>query len=501
MRLNLEALPIDVPLLHKIIRDLVDSFSQEVEGLKTQLAKLKAQLHLSNAKTYGQSSEKLERLEKLGDLEEFAKEDIESNERTVSRSQPKRQKLPEHLPRVEVIHNVDKCSACGGDKLKKISDDTSEILEYIKASFKVIKHIRPRCVCTQCDHITQSYPASHPIDKGIAGPGLLAHVMTQKYCYHLPLYRQVKMYESEGVELSRSTMAGWMFYCGVVLMPLIQKLADYVLSSTHIHGDDTPVKVLSPGLNKTKVGRIWTYVVDGRSYGGESKPAVCYKYSPDRKGSRPLEHLENFKGVLHADAYAGYNGVYERGGVSEAGCWAHTRRKFYEVTVVSDQAKIAYNALKSIQELYRIEAEIRGKSPEVRLGYRQEHSKAIVEKLFCQFEKDLKDLPKKGGTALAINYALNNKEALLRFLGDGKIEIDNNIAERALRGVAVGRKNWLFAGSDRGGHTAAALFSLIESAKLNNLDPEKYLCHVLGVIQDYNAQKLDELLPWNVKIP
>lgn len=496
MKVDLQALPTDVPMLHKIIRDMATAFNDELCALKEQVIKLQNQLKLSKSKQYGHSSEKVK---KLGDLEEFATEEVESNERHITKSKPKRQKLPEHLPRTEVIHKVDTCSSCGSDNLKKIADDTSEILEYVKAKFKVIKHVRPRCVCVACDNIMQAYPVSGPIEKGIAGAGLLAHVITQKYCYHLPLYRQAEIYANDGMELSRSTMAGWMFQCGVLLMPLIQKLNDYVFSASHIHGDDTPVKVLAPGLKKTKTGRIWTYVVDGRGHGNNDPPAVCYYYSPDRKGERPREHLKNYKGVLHADAYSGYNGVYKEG-VTEAGCWAHTRRKFYEVTVVSDQAKVAYSALKSIQAIYRIEGEVRGKDPMIRLEHRKKRSKEIVEQMFESFEKDINDLPKKGGTASAIRYALNNKEALMCFLKDGAIEIDNNIAERALRGVAVGRKNWMFAGSDRGGHTAAALFSLIESAKLNDLDPERYLHHVLDVVQDYNSQKIDELLPWNIKM-
>lgn len=498
MILDLSALPNDIPLLHKIIRDLVTTFTEKFNLLEAQLVLLQEQLAIEKQKRYGRSSEKLER---LGDLEEFAKEDLESNVRSLTKAQPKRQTLPDHLEREEVIHSAGStCSSCGGSDFRKIADDTSETLEYVKARFKVIKHIRPRSVCKSCDNIMQSYPVSGPIDKGLAGPGLLAHVITQKYCYHLPLYRQAQIYSNDGLPISRKTMAGWMFECGLLLMPLIASLAEYVFSKPHLHGDDTPIKVLEPGLGKTKIGRIWTYVTDGRSYGDISPPAVCYYYSPDRKGERPEEHLKDFHGVLHADAYSGYNKVYDKG-ITEAGCWAHTRRKFYEITVISDQAKVAYNAILNIQELYRIEEELRGKSPEERLKTRQAHSKDITHKLFEEFTKQINDLPRKGSTAKAINYALNNKTALMQFLEDGAIEIDNNIAERALRGVAVGRKNWLFAGSDQGGHTAAAFYSLIETAKLNNLDPERYLHQVLTVIQDYNSQKIHELLPWNIKLP
>lgn len=493
MNIDLQSLPTDVAVLQQMIRELVQIFTCEVAGFKAQLAELKELLTLAKHERFGKSSEKLQN---LGELKEFQAEEIESSSKP--KGQPKRQKLADSLPREEVMYKVTVCSECGAEDLRKISDDISEQLEYAAERWKVIRHIMPRCACNSCGNIMQSYPASSPIYRGIAGPGLLAHAIIQKYCDHLPLYRQAQIYKREGLDLSRSTMAGWMFQCAELLKPLVDELGEYVFAASHLHGDDTPVKVLAPGLGKTKTGRIWTYVFDGRGYGNDGAPAVRYFYSADRKGERPLEHLKKFSGILHTDAYSGYNGV-SANGVTRAGCWAHVRRKFYEITVVSDDAKIAYNTIEMIQELYKIEEEIRGKSLEIRLEQRQARSKKIVEVMFLNFEKHIKDLSQKSATAKAIMYALNNKESLMQFLNDGAIEIDNNIGERALRSVAVGRKNWLFAGSDGGGETAAIFYSLIETAKFNGLNPEQYLKHVLSVIQDYNSAKLADLLPWKLK--
>lgn len=300
-------------------------------------------------------------------------------------------------------------------------------------------------------------------------------------------------------------MAAWAGQCAVLLQPVVEEIRKYVFAASHIHGDDTTVRVLAPGLGKTKIGRIWTYVRDGRKYGDENPPAVCYFYSPDRKGIRPEEHLKNFTGVFHADAYSGYNNVYidsadKKGKVTEAGCWAHTRRNFYEVTVSNPNANIAVYTLKEIGRIYEIEARIKGQTPEKRLEVRQKESKIILEELFIYWKKVSKELPTKSATKLAINYAFNNEEALKRFLYDGKIEIDNNAAERTLRVVAQGRKNWMFAGSDSGGETAAAIYTITETAKLNGVNPHTYLKEVLKRIQDHNAKKVAELLPWNLKL-
>jgi len=511
MILDLKNLPSGDAILHQIIIDLVE-----------QMTSLQEQLALLKAKSFGKSSEKLNKqideLEQRIEESEFLNEELaqitekdgevsdEAATQVSSKNHPKRQKLPDHLERTDVVLNPDPiCPLCGSEKFRTISSDISETLEYIPSSFKVIRNIRPRCACINCETIVQAYPASGAIDKGKAGPGLLAHILVQKYCNHLPLYRQSQIYKREDIDLPRSTMAGWAGQCSRLLQPLIDELKKSVFSASQIHGDDTPIKVLAPGVGKTKIGRIWTYVRDGRPYGDLTPPAVCYFYSPDRKGERPFNHLKDFRGVLHADAYGGYDQIYKSDDNSvariiEAACWAHTRRKFYEVTINNDKAHIAFKTLEQIAAIYKIEEEIRGLDPDERRKYRQERSKGLVQKLFIDWKKFYNELPKKSSTAQAISYAMNNEVALMRFLDDGKIEIDNNAAERAMRSIAVGRKNWLFAGSDRGGDTAAAMYSLIETAKLNNINPWKYLQKVLGTIQDHNSTKIAELLPWNLKL-
>lgn len=481
----------------ELLTEILKSSEEEINLLKEQLAVLKA-------KRFGKSSEKLDKqiaeLELQIEEKEATKALKLEDEAKPEKQRPKRLKLPEHLPRTDVVIPApETCTSCGGRSFRKISDDVSEILEYVPSSFKVVRHIRPRCACINCEQILQGYAPSNTIDKGKAGPGMLAHILVQKYCNHLPLYRQSQIYEREGLEIPRSTMTSWAGQCGKLLEPLINELKSYIFGATHIHGDDTPIKVLAPGTGKTKTGRIWTYVRDGRSYGDNEPAAVCYFYSPDRKGERLKEHLQGYSGILHADAYAGYDQIYGKE-ITEAGCWAHLRRKFYEVTVASDNAVIATGVIEEIGKIYEVEEKIKGLEPGERLLARQEESKEYVEKLFASFEKNYKKLPKKSMTAKAINYGLNNKAALMRFLTDGKIQIDNNTAERAMRSVALGRKNWLFAGSDNGGETAAAFYSLIETVKLNNINPWQYLRQVLATIQDHNSTKIAELLPWNIKL-
>ncbi len=529
MKIDLNNLTIDTNLLHQIVTDLVSevislkdkniSLEDKNISLQNQLIRLREQLALLKKQRFGQSSEKLEaqiaelevKIEE-GELLESASdqtyEDKQSSTSTEEKSKniPKRQKLPENLERIDEVLNPDPiCPDCGGEAFRKIADDISESLEYIPASFKVIRHIRPRCACINCEKIVQAYPASKPIAKGMAGPGLLAHILVQKYCNHLPFYRQSEIYAREGIDLSRSTMASWAGQCAALLAPLVEEIRKYIFISSHIHGDDTTIKVLAPGLGKTKTGRLWTYVKDGRKYGDKAPPAACYFYSPDRKGVRPEGHLKNFTGVFHADAYGGYNNVYIGGKnkeakITEAACWAHTRRKFYEVTVTNPNANIAMQSLEEIGSIYEIEEAISGLDSDKRYEARQERSKDLVETLFINWKKYLKDLPKKSTTGLAINYALNNEVALKRFLSDGKIEIDNNAAERAMRAIALGRKNYLFAGSDAGGETAAAIYTITETAKLNGINPWLYLNNVLAQIQDHNAKKVAELLPWNLKL-
>ena len=530
MKIDLNNLPSGDKITHQIITDLVNevitlkdkniSLQDKNTILQNQLTRLREQLALLKKQRFGKSSEKLEsqiaeleaKIEE-GELLEAAKTQANEDKQSLGAAEekpkniPKRQKLPENLERIDEILNPDPiCPDCGGEIFRKIADDISETLEYIPSSFKVIRHIRPRCACINCEKIVQAYPASKPIAKGMAGPGLLAHILVQKYCNHLPFYRQSEIYAREDIELSRGTMASWAGQSAALLEPLIEEIRKSIFASSHIHGDDTPVRVLAPGLGKTKTGRLWTYVRDGHKYDDKTPPAVCYFYSPDRKGMRPEAHLKNFTGVFHADAYSGYNNVYagdkntQKAKITEAACWAHTRRKFYEVTVTNPNANIAMQSLEEIGRIYAIEEAISGLDPGKRCEARQKQSKDLVEKLFTSWKKWRKELPNKSATSAAINYAINNEDALKRFLDDGKIEIDNNTAERAMRIIALGRKNWLFAGSDSGGETAAAIYTITETAKLNGVNPWTYLKQVLARIQNHNAKKVAELLPWNLKL-
>ena len=331
----------------------------------------------------------------------------------------------------------------------------------------------------------------------MAGPGLLAHVLVSKYADHLPLYRQSEIYARQGVELERSTLADWVGGTSRLLEPLVEVLFRYVTAASKLHADDTPVPVLAPGNGKTKTGRLWTYVRDDRPAGDGAAPAVWFAYSPDRKGEHPERHLRQFHGTLQADAYAGFHQLYENGRMQEAACWAHVRRKFYELQV-AHASPIAAEAIRCIAALYAIEGEIRGRPSEERLQIRNARARPLLESLHRWLETTLAAVSRKSELAVAIRYALGRWRALLRYCDDGRIEIDNNAAERVLRAVALGRKNYLFAGSDSGGERAATIYSLIGTAKLNGLDPEAYLREVLLRIADHPIKRIAELLPWNI---
>jgi transposase len=470
------------------------SNAAEIERLKLLVAKLKRL-------QFGRRSEKLDReieqLElRLEELQVSSKPAPVATVSTQEKVQPVRRALPEHLPREAVVHEpACSCPGCG-TAMRRIGEDVSEVLDYVPERFKVIRHVRPKLACPACDRIVQVAAPSRPIERSFAGPGLLAHILTSKYADHLPLYRQAQIYAREGVELDRSTMAEWVGGCARLLDPLTGALSHYVMAAQKLHADDTPVPVLDPGRGKTKTGRLWTYVRDDRSAASEQPPAVLFRYSPDRRGERPKEHLKPFTGILQADAYAGFGHLYgER--IQEAACWAHARRAFYELHQ-ANQSPVAAEALERIGALYVIEAEIRGRPPDERAANRRARAGPLLDALREWLRQTLARVSKKSELAKAISYVLSRWTAMTRYRDDGRIEIDNNAAERALRVVALGRKNYLFCGSDAGGESAAAIYSLIGTAKLNDLDPQAYLCYVLERIAEHPINRIDELLPWNV---
>jgi transposase len=476
------------------------SRESEIEHLKLLIAKLRRM-------QFGRRSEKVQRqieqLElRLEDLEaKQAASQANSAPTTTSKlvaSKPARRPLPEHLPRETHKHDPAEavCPDCGG-ALRLMGEDVSEMLEYVPARFQVIRHVRPKLSCAACEHIVQAPAPSRPIARGLAGPGLLAHVLVSKYADHLPLYRQSEIYAREGVDLERSTLADWVGATSALLEPLVEALRRYVFDCRKLHADDTPVPVLAPGTGKTKTGRLWTYVRDDRPAGDTAAPAVWFAYSPDRKGEHPERHLREFRGSLQADAYAGFNQLYESGRIQEVACWAHVRRKFYELQQ-AHASPIATEAIERIGELYRIESQIRGRPPDERREVRQARARPVLQSLHDWLEDCLAKLSRKSDTTAAVRYALTLWHALVRYCDDGCLEIDNNAAERALRAVALGRKNYLFAGSDTGGERAAAIYSLVGSAKLSGLDPEAYLREVLTRIADHPITRIGELLPWNI---
>jgi transposase len=483
------------------------SKDEDLRSCKTEIGILKLQILKLRRMQFGQKSEKrarqIEQLELL--VEELEETDAQIayaaiDEQKSARSalaQKSRRTLPAHLPRETrtISPREQACPDCGG-ALKFLGEDVCETLELEPIRFKVIRTVRPKLACACCDTIVQAQAPSRPIQRGLAGPALLARVLVGKYADHQPLYRQAEAFAREGVDLDRSLLADWVGSASALLTPLTEALRAHVFAAEVVHGDDTPIPVLAPGRGKTKTGRFWTYVRDERPAAGQSAPAVWFAYSPDRKGLHPQRHLDDFAGVLQADGYSGFLRIYEKGNVKEASCWAHVRRNFFDIHA-AQQSAIAAEALERIGALYAVESDIRGRPADQRRAVRCERSRPLLDAMKDWFTQILDSISQKSETAKAIRYALTRWEALGRYCDDGRIEIDNNAAERALRCVALGRKNYLFAGSDAGGERAAAIYSLIGAAKLNGCNPEAYLRDVLTRIADHPITRIAELLPWN----
>ncbi|MBT1159649.1 IS66 family transposase [Aminobacter anthyllidis] len=499
MLIDLDNLPSDPALLQRLLRDMaaaVESRDGEIERLQSIIKKLqRAQ--------FGRRSERLD-----PDQLALALEDLDADIARIRESRPSiltppverpshRKPLPDHLPREDVRLDIEEayCVCCGG-ALHAIGESVSEMLDWVPAQLRVVRITRPKYACRACETVAQVAAPERLIAGGLATPALLAQVLVSKYCDHTPLYRQSQIFARHGVDLARSTLAGWVGGACWWLEALHERLVKNVFASNHLFADDTPVPVLDPGRGRTKTGRLWVYAREQRPWAGPEPPAAVYLFAPDRKAERPVSHLQHFKGVLHVDGYAGFEQLTASGDIVLAACWAHTRRKFYDV-VEATGSPVATEALRRIGEIYAVEADVRGQSPALRLAVRLQRSKPVVAAFHAWLEVQLQHISGRSTLAEAVRYALSRWTGLTRFLTDGRVELDTNPVERAIRPVALGRKNHLFAGSDGGGGRWAIVCSLTETAKLNDVEPYAYLADVLQRMLDgHPVSGLDELLPW-----
>lgn len=534
MEIGLGALPEDPAALRAIIlaqrQQIVGleasgrAYEALIQALEITIARLKKQ-------KYGASSEKIEReiaqlelaLEGLEMVAAAADPTLETgasaNDAT-SEATARQQRLPPRrrgkpriasdAPRESIILDPgERCPDCGG-VLRLVGEDVAEILDFIAAKLKVLEIHRPKKSCRDCERMVQTPAPSRPIPRGVAGPALLAHILVAKFDDHLPLYRQGEIFARMGADIPRSTLIDWCGQAAAALRPLADLIRAEVMASDRLHADDTPIRVLDPkkklaGQERgVKEGRVWVYVRDDRPWRGNDPPAVSYWFSPDRKGEHPQTHLRNFIGILQADAYSGFRKLYERGAdgaprIREAACWAHLRRDFHDIWK-STGSPIARDALEQIGKLYDVERQIIGQSREHRHAARQQESRPRILAFRAWCEQQLTCIPGKGDLARGMRYALNRWPAFTLFLEDARIAIDNNAAERAIRPISIGRKNFLFVGSDAGGEILADTMTVIETAKLSGLNPETYLTGILSSIRDHDPAKLDDLLPWSWKV-
>jgi transposase len=537
MPLTLDQLPDDMAALKALLVAKDAELAAAKNGLViTQLTieKLEAQIARLKREKYGASSEKIERaIEQL----ELALEEAEAAKAEAIAAAPppepaplpagsapaeseavskkKRRQFSADLPRRDVVHApVGICKTCGGDQLRTVGETVTEVLSYVPARFEVIRHVRPACSCKTCETMVQAPMPELPIPRGMVDASFLAHMIVAKFCDHLPLYRQAEIDARAGVEIDRSQRAAWLGHMAWLLSPLVELVATHVMAGRSIHADDTPVDVLAPRTGKTRTGRLWVYLRDERAHAGTTPPAVLYRYTPDRKGEHCRKELGHFTGWLHADGYAGFARLYEIGGmkasdaallhgpprVAEVGCWSHVRRGFFDEWAAHKSA-IAKEALDRIGALFDIERTIAGSPPDIRRAVRQRMAKPKIDALAVWFDAQLAKIPGKSDLAKAIRYARWRWHALTRYLDDGRLEISNNAAENKIRPAALGRKNWLFCGSDAGGERAAAFYTLIGTARMNGIEPEAWLTDVIARIGAHPINRLAELLPWNWQPP
>lgn len=516
-----DPLPSDLASAHAMILAQREQLAQqqaenlaaqsEVKVTRLEIERLKFLLAKARREQFGQSSERgkqlIEQLElAIEDLEETqgaeqAKAEIAAPEATKEkhRRAPRGpRKLPENLPIERVVEPAPcACGKCGGQRLRKLGEIVTRTLESEPRRWKLIEHVREKFTCRDCDAITEPPAPSHPIARGFAGPSLLAMILVSKFLLHQPLNRQSATYAREGVEIDTSTLADWVGGCVVTLDPILAALKAHVLRGARIHADDTTVPVLAKG--KAATGRLWTYVRDDRPFGGKEPPAAFFEYSRNRAGEHPQKHLAGWTGIMQADAYNGYNALYEAAWkpapIKEAACWAHWRRKLFD-HAKDAKSPIAAEAVRRMDEIFACERTILGKPPDERVAVRKETIAPLVEDLRVWLTEQRAKLSAKTDLAKDINYGLSQWVAFTRFLDDGRVCLTNNAAERALRGIAVGRRNWTFAGSDAGGQRAAAVYTLVETCKLNDIDPQAWLADLLARLPDHPAKQIDDLLPW-----
>jgi transposase len=510
-----KTLPDDIAALQTALlaeRTARQEAEARASGAEAMVAYLKLLIAKMKRERFGQSAERgrklLDQLElQLEELETSAAEDEAAastaapeptTARSVSRRKPVRGPLPAHLPRERVVVPAPPCCPCCGGRLVKLGEDITETLEVVPRQWKVIQTVREKFTCRSCEKITQPPAPFHVIARARAGASLLAMILYAKFGEHQPLNRQSQSFSREGIELDVSTLADWVGACTAILAPLNELIRRHVYAAERLHGDDTTVPVLAK--NKTVIGRLWTYVRDDRPFAGPDPPAAVFFYSRNRGGEHPSRHLAGYAGILQADAYAGFGDLYDAkrqpGPITEAACWSHGRRKFFELADLR-KSPLAVEAVRRIDAIFAIEREINGLAAEQRLAVRQKRVTPLVDELKAWMLTERVRLSRHADIAKAMHYMLKRWPAFTRFLDDGRICLSNNAAERALRGIALGRRSWLFAGSDRGGERAAAIYSLIATAKLNGIDPQAWLADVLRRIADHPASRLDELLPWH----